>query len=184
VFVIKSKPNQGFTLVELLVIIALMGIALMIATPNFSEFFAKQKLRGLGGELLFFTKLAKAEAAKKSSETYLVFNKTDTTNWCIGLSEDATTDPACDCTTVDSCMVDGIERVISSADYTNVSFDTNTFTNDTVAISPYKGRSLAGTATFSITIDGETKDLSLKRSSMGRDRICSPSDNSLRYPGC
>jgi len=181
VFVIKNKPNQGFTLVELLVVIALIGIALMIATPSFSDFFAKQKLRGLGGELLFFTKLAKAEAAKKSSKTYIVFNKASNTSWCIGLSED---DDSCDCTTVDSCMVDGIERVISSTDYANVSFDTNTFAGGKFSISPYKGRSIGGTATFSITADGVTKDLSLKRSSMGRDKICSPSGNSLRYPVC
>ncbi len=180
-FVNKVKLNQGVTLIELMVIIALIAISLMIATPSFSGFFAKQKLRGLGGELLFFTKLAKAEAAKKSSETYIVFKKSSATSWCLGLSEDK---DDCDCTTANSCKVDEIERVISSADYKDVSFDSNSFDDGKITISPYKGRSLPGTATFSITADGVTKDLSLKRSKMGRDKICSPSGNSLRYPVC
>jgi len=184
-FVNKVKLNQGVTLIELMVIIALISISLMIATPSFSGFFAKQKLRGLGGELLFFTKLAKAEAAKQSSETYIVFNRTNATSWCIGLSED-TVD--CDCSTANSCVVDDIERVVSSADYGGVSFDSNNFPTlgsyKVITISPYKGRSAAGTATFSITADGVTKDLSLVRSVMGREIICSPSDNSMRYPVC
>jgi len=181
-FVNKVKLNQGVTLIELMVIIALIAVSLMIATPSFSGFFAKQELRGLGGELLFFTKLAKAEAAKKSSETYIVFKKSSATSWCMGLSED---NDSCDCTSANSCTVDNIERVISSSDYKEVSFDSNNFPAGKITISPYKGRSAsAGTATFSVTADGVTKDLSLKRSIMGRDRVCSPSGNSLRYPSC
>lgn len=180
-FVNKTKFNQGVTLIELMVIIALIAISLTIATPSFSGFFAKQKLRGLGGELLFFTKLAKAEAAKKSSETYIIFKKSSTTSWCLGLSEDLDT---CDCTSANSCKVDDIERVISSTDYKDISFNSSTFTDNKITISPYKGRSNGGTATFSITADGVTKDLSLVRSIMGRDKVCSPNDNSLRYPAC
>lgn len=177
----KVRLNQGVTLIELMVIIALIAISLMIATPSFSGFFAKQKLRGLGGELLFFTKLAKAEAAKKSSETYMVFNGSGT-SWCVGLSE--TNVPLCNCKNPSTCTVDSIERVITSTDYTGVSFVSNSFPNGKITISPYKGRSRVGTATFSITADGVTKDLSLVRSAMGRDKVCSPSDNSLRYPAC
>lgn len=177
----KIKLKQGMTLVELMIVIALISIALVVAVPSFSGFFAKQKLRGLGGELLFFTKLAKAEAAKKSSKTYIVFNRTNATSWCIGLSED-TVD--CDCSTANSCVVDDIERVVSSADYQGVSFDSHNFTGNKITISPYKGRSLGGTATFSITADGVIKDLSLKRSVMGRDRVCSINGTSLRYPKC
>lgn len=181
----KIKLKQGMTLVELMIVIALISIALVVAVPSFSGFFAKQKLRGLGGELLFFSKLAKAEAAKKSSETYIVFNRTNATSWCIGLSED---DNACNCSTANSCVVDNIERVVSSSDYEGVSFDSNSFPTvgsyKVISISPYKGRSAAGTAAFSITADGVTKDLSLVRSIMGRDIMCSPNDNSLRYPAC
>jgi len=181
-FVNKVKLNQGVTLIELMVIIALIAISLMIATPSFSGFFAKQKLRGLGGELLFFTKLARAEAAKKSSETYIVFKKSSATSWCVGLSED---NDSCDCTSANSCTVDDIERVVTSTDYADVSFVSNSFPAGKITISPYKGRSAsAGTATLSVTADGVTKDLSLKRSIMGRDRVCSPSGNSLRYPSC
>jgi len=180
-FVNKVKLNQGVTLIELMVIIALIAISLMIATPSFSGFFAKQKLRGLGGELLFFTKLAKAEASKKSSETYIVIKKSSTTSWCLGLSEDK---DDCDCTTANSCKVDEIERVISSSDYKDVSFDSHNFPAGVITVKPYKGRATEGTATFSAVADGVTKDLSLVQSVMGRDKICSPSDNSLRYPAC
>jgi len=177
----KIKLNQGLTLIELMVIIALISITLLVAVPSFSGFFAKQKLRGLGGELFFLSKLARAEAAKQGSETYIVFNGSGT-SWCVGLSEDQAD---CDCTTANSCAVDDIERVISSSDFKDVSFDSNTFPDGKITISPYKGRSsFDGIATFSITVDGVSKNLSLERSIMGRDRICSPSGNSLRYPAC
>ena len=51
----KIRLKQGMTLIEIMVITALISIILLVAVPSFSGFFAKQKLRGLGGELFFLT---------------------------------------------------------------------------------------------------------------------------------
>jgi type IV fimbrial biogenesis protein FimT len=172
---------RGTTLVELLVVVAIMGIVAALGFPSFSDARERQKLNGLADNLHFFMKLARAEAAKKNNDVFVVLNETLGGAWCIGLSD---TNGVCNCETANACAVDGIERVIRSTEYQSVRY-ASTFVNDVITIEPYRGRSAdAGSLTFTLHSGIKQKDIRIIRSVMGRDRVCSPSNTSMRYPQC
>lgn len=185
----NSSKYKGFTLIELMVVVALVGIFATIAIPSFLESFERKRLESLGDNLNYFFKLARSEAAKKNRSVDIYINKSSSSSWCIGMSGDDVDNngesDVCDCTdSSKQCTVDEIERVISSSDYKDVSFDSLTFTDNKVSIEPTRGRSDAGRMNFSVSSGSTAKDLRIKRSTMGRVIVCSPSDTSLRFDVC
>lgn len=172
---------RALTLIELLLVIAIIGILLAFGLPSYNDARQRQKLNGLADNLHFFMKLAKAEAAKKSRHVFVVLNQSSSKVWCIGLSD---SDNQCNCRLTRACQVDNIERVISSSDYQNVSYE-STFFDDLITIEAYRGRSPdTGSITFSMNSGTAQKNIRIIRSVMGRDRICSPLGTSHRHPKC
>jgi type IV fimbrial biogenesis protein FimT len=64
----RTVTQAGFTLVELLVVVAVFGILTTIATPSFSEFGRNQRIRATGFDLVGDLQLARSEAIKRASE--------------------------------------------------------------------------------------------------------------------
>lgn len=60
----RTKPNSGFTLMELMVTIAVLAITLAIAVPSFSGVIGNSKLRGQAGELQAAISYARTEAIR------------------------------------------------------------------------------------------------------------------------
>lgn len=184
----KSTNIKGFSLIELMVLVALVGIFVTMALPGFSDSLARKRIESLGDNTNYFLKLARSEAAKKNRAILVHIKKNSDYSWCLGMSGDDDnadgSSDACDCSSANSCTVDDIEKVISSSDYPDISFDTTTFLDDEITIEPYRGRANGGQLNFSTTIDGEKTDLRLLRSTMGRVIVCSPSGNSLRFSKC
>ena len=185
----NSSKYKGFTLIELMVVVALVGIFATIAIPSFLESFERKRLESLGDNLNYFFKLARSEAAKKNRSVDLYINKSSSSSWCIGMSGDDDDNngesDVCDCTdSTKQCTVDDIERVISSSDYKDVSFDSLTFNDNKVSITSTRGRSAGGQMNFSVSSGSTAKDLRIIRNTMGRVIVCSPSDTSLRFNQC
>ncbi|MGJ8693702.1 MAG: pilus assembly FimT family protein [Thalassotalea sp.] len=185
----NASKYKGFTLIELMVVVALVGIFATIAIPSFLESFERKRLESVGDNTNYFFKLARSEAAKKNRDILIYITKSSATSWCIGMSGDDedgdNISDECDCTSSTKlCTVDEIERVISSTDYKDVSFDSLTFNDNKVSIGSTRGRSDAGQLNFSVSSGGTKKDLKIKRSKMGRVIVCSPSGNSLRFEKC
>jgi type IV fimbrial biogenesis protein FimT len=55
---------RGFTLIEMMVAIAIMGIILAIGVPNFIEFVADQRVRAAASDIVSDVNLARAESLK------------------------------------------------------------------------------------------------------------------------
>lgn len=172
-----SLLQGGFSLIELVIVVILLTISLTLAAPSFQDTIERQRLNGLGDNLHFLFKLAKSQAAKQNTMIYAVYqiDSQNSQQWCVGLSD---SDPKCNCNLADSCLVENNQRIINSAAYHQVSLDS--LTGNPVSIRPDRGRSTASTVNFSL----HNKDIRLIRATMGRDRICSPTNTSLRYPVC
>lgn len=57
----SSAHSKGFTLVEAMVTVAVLGILLAVAIPNFSDFVRKKRLEGVAKEFVADLALARSE---------------------------------------------------------------------------------------------------------------------------
>jgi len=62
----SARNASGFTLLELMVTVALAGILIMIAVPSFSEMIKNNRLSAQINELTAATNLARSEAIKRN----------------------------------------------------------------------------------------------------------------------
>jgi len=70
----KLSANRGFTLIELMVTIAIVGIVSMIAVPNMIGWRAERKMRGAINNLQGDMQLARFRAIRDAEEIAVLFN--------------------------------------------------------------------------------------------------------------
>lgn len=75
------KKNRGFTLIELMITLVILGIVLAIAMPNMSKFIIKQQIQSQTDELMLALVYARTEALKSNSAVYVIPNGSTATDW-------------------------------------------------------------------------------------------------------
>lgn len=77
--------TRGFTLIELMVVVAMLAILMMLATPSFMSFRRNSQLVATANSFLASINTARAEAMKRGINTYVVpiANQDWTTGWVV-----------------------------------------------------------------------------------------------------
>ena len=77
---------RGFTLIELMVVVALVAIVLSLAAPSFTGTLARKRLEGVATELSTDIQYARSEAAQKNAAVGIVFGTNCYTVYLVGTS--------------------------------------------------------------------------------------------------
>lgn len=65
--------EQGFTIIELMIVVAIAAILIAIAAPSFAEFLAKRRVEGAMAELVTDVQYARSEAVSRNAPVRMTF---------------------------------------------------------------------------------------------------------------
>jgi prepilin-type N-terminal cleavage/methylation domain-containing protein len=101
-----SRRVLGFTLIELMVTLAVILVLAMLALPSFRSFQQRSALRGAAEQTVSFWNQARFEAAKRNAMVK-VGVKVSGSNFCLGATTttNAADTTSCDCLTANQCNV-------------------------------------------------------------------------------
>jgi len=77
----SSRGNTGFTLIELGVVVALIGVVMLISYPRFSGLILGRKLLGFAGELAGTLDFVRARSVLDGRIYYFHFNRAKNEYW-------------------------------------------------------------------------------------------------------
>jgi type IV fimbrial biogenesis protein FimT len=173
----NREKNAGFTLVETLVVVAIIGVLATMAAPSFSEQMKQQRVEGAAEGLVAALQNTKAEAIKRNATTGIIFTPattgTDHSTWCYGMTPAGATTCVC---TVDADATNDCESgsVVQSSDFRNITVNFNTSASRN--FSPLRGTGTSGTVRFSA---GNNMTLGVSTTSLGRIRICKDTTSTI-----
>ncbi len=166
-----QKHSRGFTLLELMLVMAIVAILAGVALPSMSSFITTGRISGAADVIKNEFEWARTEAVKDNDTIKITF--ITGANWCIGIDD---TGGACDCSSA-SCTVNGQPKNISYADYDGLTLSTSGGLSS-VTINPTGIADTSGAITFTDGSYSATLNLSV----LGRASICS--NTIVKYPQC
>lgn len=112
------KKQRGFTLIELMVVIAIAAIMASLAAPSFSDFINRTRLTSTMSQLSSDLNRARSEAIKRNSWVLVCARGTDTAcgaSWGNGwlVCYDGNQDGACDATSATNPNPIALHQAIS-----------------------------------------------------------------------
>lgn len=72
-----NRPVQGFTLIEMMITIAIIGVLLALGAPRFAEYLRNAKLRSAAEVFLTGVQLARSEAVRMNAPVEFLLTATD-----------------------------------------------------------------------------------------------------------
>jgi type II secretion system protein H len=186
----KAADENGFTLVELMVTLAVMAILATLAVPSMTSFFDKQRVVEAAEDLYSNIQQARSESIARFIPTYLNFSDGNATagwqsgaSWQYGIGQT----PGCDTTITantdaSACylIIDNGDGATNAADdhvlfrYSNSNYSDVAITSVTdmsITFSPQRGTADASTITLE-SADG--RQMQVVVSALGQVSICSP----------
>ena len=165
----------GFTLLELMITLAVLAVLGAIATPSFSAMIDRQRLQAAAHHLQADIALARHESAKRRQTVHLRFQSG--TAWCYALSTGATVD----CRQPATATLPGVIKLVRGSESTGVRLlqaDAMAFQADNDA----GQQALHATrASFSSRAGLQ---LQLRLGPMGRASLCAPEGQLPGTPPC
>lgn len=165
----KIKNNAlGFTLMELLLSVAILGILSGVAMPIYSNITTKTKFASESEKILRYLTYARSEAVAHNTDITVSF--TTGADWCVGLSDSG----ACDCSTANSCQINTIEKVIGKASNADFSLAVDNALQN-ANFDPQRGMLEKTNAPSSgkATLSGSSLSSEIEVNILGRADLCS-----------
>jgi len=189
------RRHGGFTLLELLVAVAIFILLTALAVPGFQTYFEKSRVRGAADQVITLMATARQSAVKFDRSVSVATTGSNAT-WCLGAKEAAEPDPGdpaaaaadCDCAaSASQCTIDGEQQIVASASFPGI-----TLTSPAPPLA-FDGRlgmrsdaniADANASSFDLTSASGRYTLTVSISPLGQASVCSKSGTILGYPSC
>ena len=181
-----KKSYEGFSIIELMVVIAIVAILAALAIPSFNEYFEKSRLRGAADAMIALMANARAESVKRDRGVVVKVGG-DAADWCVGANQAANPSSAgapipaptsCDCDVVGACSLGDASSVVDGSGFRGVSISS---TGASVTFDPKLGTlDISAISTFvepSVDLSSSSGRFGLRVtvSALGHVRACVPS---------
>lgn len=190
-----AKWGSGFTLIELMVTLAVLAILLVAAAPSFSDSIDKSRLKGVAHGVVDVINKARTESVRQGRDVSVAMKGT-TTAWCLGAKaaaepsapgEPVPAATACDCSASPTACLIGEQQSIFATALDNGVELTATPTAAFIFSNRFGTVDGFGTTTVTMTSPRKKFDLELTVTPLGQVSLCVPSSSDLPiagYPSC
>lgn len=161
-----TNKQNGVTLVELVIGVAILAIVSAIAVPSYTEFIANSQIRSTTESIRNGLQVARAEAVKRNATVAFTLNMTDT-SWQVGCP---TVTASCPATIQTKAPKEGGAGTIT---LTKTGTNTVSFTNLGNPTAALGQLSLVDVDNSSIPA-AKSKDLRIRVGAGGNVRVCDP----------
>ncbi len=158
----RSIPTRGFTIIELMITVAVGAILIATAVPSFTESIARARLEGAVNELSVDLQYTRSEAIRRRTVAALTTDNAGTTYTLTYL--DAST--------------------ASNVTFKTVTLPINVTLTSNAAVQFSSLRGLAAAQTIEASSANTTSTLRVLTNATGRVQLCSPSASFGGYPSC
>lgn len=116
---------HGFSLIELMITIVILGIGLALAAPSFSLWIQSSRIRTMAGSISNGLSLAKAEAVRRNAPVSLVLStSTNPGSWAVSTPNPAsTTESPLPVIAIQASGTENTTNLVVTADKTTLTFN-------------------------------------------------------------
>lgn len=178
-----NRDPAGFTVIELMIVVAIAAILVLLAAPSFQSLLDRQRVRAAASNLNVDIQYARSEAVRRNAPVTVSFSA-GTTPWCYGIVDGAA---ACACSTAGSCNL----KTVAGDEFLNVAM--TLAGGSGVTVDPRQGQVSAiagggsGAATTAINFSSTTTSGAQVQSqfnALGRVVQCAPGGTLPGYRAC
>lgn len=168
-----DASRRGFTLLELMIALAIAAVLAAMATPSFADLLARQRLQAVAHQLQADIALARQEAGRRGQTVHLSFHTGP--GWCYALSTGA----ARDCRDPAGVRDSATLKVVHGPDFPGVTL----VEAGAMALDAQQGVALqaGGQARF---VSSLGEQLVVRLGPMGRASLCAPAAPIAGNPPC
>jgi type IV fimbrial biogenesis protein FimT len=180
---VYQSRQRGFTLIELIVTIAVAGVLLALVIPSFTDFFAKRRVEGMATELATDLQYARSEAVARNREALVTFG---TSCYVVYMAPASATVPT-------TCTISDPTAVVKAVSVPAASISlTRLNAMVTVIFEPVLGSASNDSGVYPAVAEvasttGTPWRLQVRLSSQGRVKTCSPAGSGFvagHYSDC
>lgn len=186
-----TNPAQGFTVIELMAVVAVASVLLALAVPSLREFMARQRVKAINAELVTDVQFARSESVARKLRVLIAFRTDNDQLTCYTIETVPLTTfvgPQCDCGKPLGTACDGKPNIVELKTVqvlrsTTVTLQAPDAPANFVLFEERRGQATPDNfqVTVASSISGKLRTLT---NALGRPQVCSPDGSIGGVPAC